>query len=135
MNIEQQFFDVYMEIYRPYINRTNRILSAYDLYSSQWLILKDIEKHGKTSSVDVSRRRGIEKPTATKVVKHLVELGIIESSPGEDRRIKYLRMTDSGEALFREVRTQMSALQREMLGDLEHEELERLIDGLTRIRL
>ncbi|TVT27061.1 MarR family transcriptional regulator [Salinicoccus cyprini] len=135
MNIEQRFFDVYMEIYRPYINRANRILSAYDLYSSQWLILKDIEKHGKTSAVDVSRRRGIEKPTATKVIKHLLELGIIESNPGEDRRIKHLTMTGSGEALFKEVRAKMNELQREVLGDFDHEELERLIDGLERIKL
>ncbi|GAB3056302.1 MarR family winged helix-turn-helix transcriptional regulator [Salinicoccus sesuvii] len=135
MDIEQQFFDVYMEVYRPYVNRANRILSTYDLYSSQWLILKDIEKHGKTSAVDVSRRRGIEKPTATKVVKHLLELGLIESSTGEDRRIKYLTMTHRGETLFTEVGTQMNALQREMLGDIDHEALEHLIDALKRIRV
>lgn len=135
MRIEQEFFDAYMAIHRPYINRANSILSTYNLYSSQWLILKDIAKNGRTTSVDVSRRRGIEKPTATKVIKHLLELELIESTPGEDRRIKYLTMTGKGKHLFDEVSDKMNQMQREMLKDFEIEEVEELIASLRRMNI
>ncbi|MFA7745178.1 MarR family winged helix-turn-helix transcriptional regulator [Salinicoccus roseus] len=135
MRIEQEFFDAYMAIHRPYINRANSILSAYDLYSSQWLILKDIAKNGRTTSVDVSRRRGIEKPTATKVIKHLLELELIESTPGEDRRIKYLTMTEKGKHLFDEVSDKMNHMQREVLEDFEIDEVEELIMSLRRMNI
>lgn len=135
MRIEQEFFDAYIAIYRPYINRANSILSTYNLYSSQWLILKDIAKNGTTTSVDVSRRRGIEKPTATKVIKHLLELGLIESKQGEDRRIKYLTMTESGKDLFDEVSGRMNGMQREVLKDFDDEEIEMLIRSLKRMNL
>ncbi|CAM2795831.1 MarR family winged helix-turn-helix transcriptional regulator [Salinicoccus roseus] len=135
MRIEQEFFDAYMAIHRPYINRANSILSTYNLYSSQWLILKDIAKKGKTTSVDVSRRRGIEKPTATKVIKHLLELDLIESTPGEDRRIKYLTMTEKGKHLFDEVSDKMNHMQREVLEDFEIEEVEELIMSLRRMNI
>ena len=63
MRIEQEFFDAYVALYRPYINRANSILTAYNLYSSQWLILKDIAKNGTTTLADDSSGRQIEKPT------------------------------------------------------------------------
>ena len=127
MNIEQEFFDAYVALYRPYINRANNVLSAYNLYSSQWLILKDIAKHGTTTLVDVSRRRQIEKPTANKVIKHLLELGLVESTQGEDRRVKHLAMTEEGSELFNEVNGKMNEMQRDVLKHLSEQEVEALI--------
>jgi DNA-binding MarR family transcriptional regulator len=135
VRIEQEFFEAYMAIYRPYINRANSVLSTYKLYSSQWLILKDIEKNGTTTSVDVSRRRGIEKPTATKVIKHLLELGLIQSHQGEDRRIKYLTMTEEGKRLYDEVSDKMNQMQQEVLKDFEIDEVQELIASLRRMNL
>lgn len=127
MNIEQEFFDAYVALHRPYINKANNVLSAYNLYSSQWLILKDIAKHGTTTLVDVSRRRQIEKPTANKVIKHLLELGLIESTQGEDRRVKHLAMTGEGSRLFNEVSGKMQEMQQDVLKHLSEREVKELI--------
>lgn len=135
MRIEQEFFDAYIALYRPYINRANSILTAYDLYSSQWLILKDIAKHDTTTLVDVSRRRQIEKPTANKVIKHLLELGLIQSEQGEDRRVKNLTMTEKGVHLFDEVSKKMNEMQREVLQNLDQEQLEAMIISLEKMKI
>lgn len=135
MRIEQEFFDAYIALYRPYINRANSILTAYDLYSSQWLILKDIAKHDTTTLVDVSRRRQIEKPTANKVIKHLLELGLIQSEQGEDRRVKNLTMTEKGAHLFDEVSKKMNEMQREVLQNLDQEQLEAMIISLEKMKI
>ena len=135
MRIEQEFFDAYDALYRPYINRANSILTAYNLYSSQWLILKDIAKHGTTTLADVSRRRQIEKPTANKVIKHLLELGLIQSEQGEDRRVKNLTMTDDGVRLYDEVRKKMSEMQRQVLQDVDREQLEAMIVNLEKMKI
>lgn len=135
MRIEQEFFDAYIALYRPYINRANAILTTYNLYSSHWLILKDIAKHGTTTLVDVSRRRQIEKPTANKVIKHLLELGLIQSEQGEDRRVKNLTMTDEGEHLFNDVSKKMHAMQCEVLGEVDREQLEEMIINLKKMKI
>ena len=135
MRIEQEFFDAYVALYRPYINRANSILTAYNLYSSQWLILKDIAKHGTTTLADVSRRRQIEKPTANKVIKHLLELGLIQSEQGEDRRVKNLTMTGDGVHLFDEVSRKMNEMQREVLQDVDREQLESMITNLEKMKI
>ncbi|KKK34931.1 hypothetical protein WN59_04570 [Salinicoccus sediminis] len=135
MRIEQEFFDAYVALYRPYINRANSILTAYNLYSSQWLILKDIAKHGTTTLADVSRRRQIEKPTANKVIKHLLELGLIQSEQGEDRRVKNLTMTEDGVDLYDEVRKKMDEMQREVLQDVDQEQLETMITNFEKMKI
>ena len=135
MRIEQEFFDAYVALYRPYINRANSILTAYNLYSSQWLILKDIAKHGTTTLADVSRRRQIEKPTANKVIKHLLELGLIQSEQGEDRRVKNLTMTEDGVHLYDEVRKKMDEMQREVLQDVDREQLETMITNFEKMKI
>ncbi|WP_017549903.1 MarR family winged helix-turn-helix transcriptional regulator [Salinicoccus carnicancri] len=135
MRIEQEFFDAYVALYRPYINRANSILTAYNLYSSQWLILKDIAKHGTTTLADVSRRRQIEKPTANKVIKHLLELGLIQSEQGEDRRVKNLTMTEDGVHLYDEVRKKMDEMQREVLQDVDREQLEAMITNFEKMKI
>ena len=135
MRIEQEFFDAYVALYRPYINRANSILTAYNLYSSQWLILKDIAKNGTTTLADVSRRRQIEKPTANKVIKHLLELGLIQSEQGEDRRVKNLTMTEDGVHLYDEVRKKMDEMQREVLQDVDREQLETMITNFEKIKI
>lgn len=135
MRIEQEFFDAYVALYRPYINRANSILMTYSLYSSQWLILKDIAKNGTTTLVDVSRRRQIEKPTANKVIKHLLELELIQSEQGEDRRVKNLTMTDQGARLFDEVSEKMNEMQREVLQDVDQEQIEGMIHSLEKMKI
>lgn len=135
MNIEQKFFDAYIELYRPYINRANSVLSVYNLYSSQWLVLKDIAINGTTTLVDVSKRRQIEKPTANKVIKHLLELNLIESTPGEDRRVKHLTMTDEGSKLFNEVRVKMHEMQSDVLKHLSEQEIKNFINVLEKMNI
>ncbi|WP_411842876.1 MarR family winged helix-turn-helix transcriptional regulator [Salinicoccus sp. HZC-1] len=135
MRIEQEFFDAYIALYRPYINRANSILTTYNLYSSQWLILKDIAKHGTTTLVDVSRRRQIEKSTANKVVRHLLDLGLIQSEPGADRRVKHLTMTADGELLYNEVGGKMHEMQHDILQDIDQEQLEEMIAALEKMKI
>lgn len=135
MRIEQEFFDAYVALYRPYINRANSILTTYSLYSSQWLILKDIAKHDTTTLVDVSRRRQIEKSTANKVIKHLLELGLIQSEQGEDRRVKNLTMTEDGAHLFDEVSKRMHEMQREVLQNVDREQLEEMIITFEKMKI
>lgn len=136
MNPEQEFFDLYINIYRPYIGKANQILSVYSLSSAQWLILKDIARHRETTLVDVSRRRQIEKSTANKVITYLLELELIESTPGtDDRRRKNLSMSASGESLFKEVRARMVDMQREVLKDFDSKEVDTMIKMLRRINI
>lgn len=136
MNTEQEFFDLYINIYRPYIGKANKILSAYGLSSAQWQILKDIARHGETTLVDVSRRRQIEKSTANKVITYLLELELIESTPGtDDRRRKDLSMSPSGDVLFEEVRTRMANMQKGILEDFDSEEVDTMIKMLRRLNI
>ncbi|MBO0927781.1 winged helix DNA-binding protein [Staphylococcus sp. 30400_3112M30941] len=99
--LEHEFFNSFISVYRPYLKLAEPILDKHNIYYGQWLILRDIAKHQPTTLIDISHRRAIEKPTARKTLKVLIEneLIMVENSL-EDKRQKFLSLTAKGNELY-----------------------------------
>ncbi|PJO44024.1 MarR family winged helix-turn-helix transcriptional regulator, partial [Lysinibacillus xylanilyticus] len=96
MTIEQEFFNQYRLMYRPFINQVNVLLEKYQLFSSQWALLRLLKDKGSHTFVDIANFMFIEKPSVTRLVQKLVELGYVETVAGRDKREKLVQLTANG---------------------------------------
>lgn len=131
MEQSQRFFDLLLDVRRLYVEDMNKVLTRHQLSSAQWLVFKEIAKQQPTTLVEVARSRRIEKPTATKVIHHLIELNLIETSEGTDKREKILTLTAAGSDHYATMLQEVIQKQQEIMADVAH--LEVVTDELANI--
>src|SRR5689334_19728015 len=108
-----------------------------DLGPSQIAALATIERHGPLSPSEVAERERIKRPTATRIVRHLEEAGLVERvKDPEDGRASILTVTGEGRTLLRRLRERKTAYLAKRLSSLDAEDrrtLERaaeLLEGM-----
>ncbi|GGI40841.1 MarR family winged helix-turn-helix transcriptional regulator [Mammaliicoccus stepanovicii] len=122
-----KFFNAYTNVYRPYIHHINMILEPYDLYAAQYKILRDISEHQPTTLVQVSKRSFIEKPTARKMIKKLIDHDLVHAqNSDEDKREKFLTLTELGSKQYVETFEKIKQFQESCFKsmDIELHEME-----------
>ena len=75
----KSFLFTYTNLYRPYIHHINAILEPYGLYAAQYKVFHDIANNEPTTLVQVSKRSFIEKPTARKIIKKLIDFELVQA--------------------------------------------------------
>ncbi|MFT4415583.1 MarR family winged helix-turn-helix transcriptional regulator [Fredinandcohnia humi] len=112
-------------MYRPFENRLNTELSKHQLYRAQWSILYYIVNFGAPTLVELSQYLGVEKPTVTRTITKLEDLGYVEQMPGKDKREKRMQLTSLGKQVYVNVRVAVNEFEQEILkGVTEKEQLE-----------
>lgn len=118
----KQFFHEYNVVYRPYVNQLNYELAEFQLYSSQWRIMHFILHNGAKTVSEIAHYQKVEKPTTTKMVQRLIELGYLQATAGADKRTKLIRLTEKGEGIYDLVQAKISAFQRYLLEGIPEDE-------------
>ena len=101
--------------------------------------LATVEAHGPLTPSELADRERIQRPTATRIVARLVELGVAERTVDPaDARSALVTVTPPGRALLRRLRKRKNAYLARRLRELDAEEvatleraagiLERLLD-------
>ncbi|MBL7573572.1 MarR family transcriptional regulator [Staphylococcus saccharolyticus] len=111
--LNNDFFNSFTGAYRPYIKLTQPILDKHYIHTRQWLILRDIANFQPTTLVKISHRHSIEKTTARKIIKILLDNKWIIAEPGADKREKLLSLTHSGKTLFEIINQEITIVQQE----------------------
>ncbi|MFC5601760.1 MarR family winged helix-turn-helix transcriptional regulator [Sporosarcina koreensis] len=114
------------------LNQVNAKLAQYGLFSSQWQIMKLLMQEGAMTPAEIAQRQQVEKPSITKILQRLGEMEYVESTPGQDKREKWIRLTSSGEAVCRDVMEQLASLYEDLLKGSSKEEVEIAISVLAR---
>ena len=121
------FFNSYINVYRPYIHHVNVILEPYDLYAAQYRVLRDIAGNQPTTLVQVSKRSFIEKPTARKIIKKLIDFNLVQAiNSKEDKREKFLTLTEKGDAMHNDIYEQVLEFQNKCFEAIGADEQELL---------
>ncbi|MDU9418204.1 MarR family transcriptional regulator [Staphylococcus lloydii] len=107
----KKLFDSLTGMYRPYVKLFQPIFEEYDLFSAQWLVLKDIALNEPTTLVQISKRRAIEKPTTRKILKVLSEKSLLTIKQGNDKRERILTLSKAGTELFEDMSQQFDRIQ------------------------
>ncbi|GAA6826332.1 winged helix DNA-binding protein [Helicobacter pylori] len=107
----KKLFDSLTGMYRPYVKLFQPIFEEYDLFSAQWLVLKDIALNEPTTLVQISKRRAIEKPTTRKILKVLSDKSLLTIKQGNDKRERILTLSKAGTELFEDMSQQFDRIQ------------------------
>lgn len=124
LTIEQEFFNQYRLMYRPFINLVNEQLGKYQLYSSQWALLRLLKDKGPHTFVDIANFMYIEKPSVTRLVQKLVELGYVETVVGRDKREKLVQLTVNGEVIVQEIQVHLKPTMEQALAGVSERDIE-----------
>jgi DNA-binding MarR family transcriptional regulator len=108
-----------------------------DLGPSQVAALATIERHGPLSPSELAEAERIKRPTATRILRHLEEGGLVERvRDPADGRASILSITAAGRTLLRRLRARKTAYLATRLDKLDAEDrrtLERaaeLLEGM-----
>ena len=125
---------------RLVIVRTARRLrqeAGVELSPSLTAALATVGRHGPLTPSELAARERVQRPTATRVLARLEELGLIVRTPDpQDRRSSLVAVTETGSALLDELRTRKTAFLAERLDGLDADEravLDRAADILERM--
>nr|WP_285845950.1 MarR family transcriptional regulator [Metabacillus idriensis] len=111
-----------MLLYRPFENRLNIELAKHDLYRAQWSVLHYLSNYGTATLVELADYQSVEKPTVTRTISRLEELGYVEHVPGKDKREKRMQLTDVGRKIYGDVRVTIDEYEQEILKGISEEE-------------
>ncbi|KAB7705281.1 MarR family transcriptional regulator [Bacillus aerolatus] len=96
MNHHLLFHSVH-QLSRQIMKQTNIVLQPYGLYSAQWSVLYVIKQKGSMTQKELSDYLSVEAPPMTRTVQRLVKQGYVRQMPGEDKRVKFIEMTELAE--------------------------------------
>jgi len=118
----QKFFQQLLLLYRPFENNLNIQLNKHDLHRAQWSILHFLINNGSATLVELANYQSVEKPTITRTISRLEELGYVEHVPSKDRRERRMRLTELGKKIYSEVRVTIDQYEQDILQGITEEE-------------
>lgn len=118
----QKFFQQFLLLYRPFENNLNIQLNKHDLHRAQWSILHFLINYGSATLVELANYQSVEKPTITRTIARLEELGYVEHVPSKDKREKRMRLTELGKKIYSEVRVTIDQYEQAILKGVTEEE-------------
>ncbi|MEH7306850.1 MarR family winged helix-turn-helix transcriptional regulator [Neobacillus drentensis] len=125
MKTSQKFFHQLLMLYRPFENKLNFHLAEHQLHRAQWSIFHYLSHNGSATLVELSHYLYVEKPTVTRTINRLEELGYVEQVPTNDKREKRTQLTELGRKIYTQVRVTIDQFENDILkGISEHEQLE-----------
>lgn len=130
MESKVDFFHAYSAVYRPLTNHMNRMLEKYDLSNSYWRVLRIVEQAEMIKVGEITDALKIEKPAATKIIKKLSILHVVEVVRGQDKREKYIKLTREGIEKMAEIRKELHPFFQHALAGLTSEQIENAIEVL-----
>ena len=116
--------------------RRMRQEAGTDLGPSQVAALATIERHGPLSPSELAELERIKRPTATRILRHLEEAGLVAGQGPDDGRGSILSITSAGRTHLRRLRARKTAYLATRLDKLDAEDrrtLERaaeLLEGM-----
>ncbi|GAB6092759.1 MarR family winged helix-turn-helix transcriptional regulator [Furfurilactobacillus curtus] len=100
----------------------------YGLSHEQWLILEAIEEHDRWLLADLADMLHVTRPAVSSKISVLVRMSLIEQQEDpEDRRKKFLKLTDKGRKILKKLRDIHAQRFQEWLAVLGREEAQRAL--------
>ncbi|MEX0752947.1 MAG: MarR family transcriptional regulator [Xanthobacteraceae bacterium] len=123
------------EAYRAFSRTFHARLARHGITHAQWVMLWFLSQAGSLTPLELSRRAGIQKASATSVIDALKKRRFIRGDQDSvDRRKINLHLTPAGTELMQELIACAAATNadaREGFSDREAETLLRLLRGVT----
>ncbi|AXF54583.1 MarR family winged helix-turn-helix transcriptional regulator [Salicibibacter kimchii] len=121
-----------MRLYGHFINQTarnfvktlNERISPLGLYSSQWGVILFLGAEGKSTQRQISDYLRVEAPTMTRTITRMEKEGLITKTSGEDRRTRYITLTEKANELYGEWLHASDKMENQAIEGISAEDLE-----------
>ena len=119
------------EAYRAFSRNFHARLARHGVTHAQFMMLWLLSQAGSLTSLELSRRAGIQKASATSVINALKHRRLIRGDQDDvDRRKINLQLTDAGAALTQELLSCAAAANTDARTSFSDKELETLLQLL-----
>jgi DNA-binding MarR family transcriptional regulator len=108
-------------------------LRGVGLRTTQYSLLRRLRAAGEVRQRDLGRLTSLDETTLTRNLRPLIDAGWVEFRPGEDRREKLVRLTDSGAAKLHEAHPAWERAQQRLRSRLPKETWSSLLDLLPEL--
>jgi DNA-binding MarR family transcriptional regulator len=103
------------------------------LRTTQFSLLRRLRRAGEVRQRDLGELTSLDETTLTRNLRLLIDAGWVAIRPGEDRREKFIRLTDAGAAKLREARPAWERAQERMRSRMPKEIWSSLLDLLPEL--
>lgn len=108
--------------------------SLFGLSVAEWRLIAVIAEHEGISQTAICTRTGMDKVTVSRAAIALSSRGLVARASSEtDRRLRDLRLSDTGEVLYAQVAPKAIELEKRIFGSLGAAEISRFVALLRRI--
>ncbi|MEK5183834.1 winged helix DNA-binding protein [Solibacillus sp. FSL R5-0691] len=118
------FFLQLHRFHKRYMQRLTNILAVHELSNANWSLMQYLANEDLATMSQIAKYWDVEKPTVSANVKTLTKLEIIQMKQGNDRREKYISLTEKGERLYENISPEIKFLQNQLLNNLSDEQQE-----------
>ncbi|MCP8969275.1 MarR family winged helix-turn-helix transcriptional regulator [Ectobacillus ponti] len=98
--MQHHLFHSVHQLSRELTRQVNEELQPLGIYSAQWSVLYVLHNVGPLTQSALCRHLAVEAPPMTRVVQRLVKQGYVQQVAGEDKRAKYVELTEAAVAAF-----------------------------------
>ncbi|MGN7476961.1 MarR family winged helix-turn-helix transcriptional regulator [Solibacillus silvestris] len=118
------FFLQIHRFHKRYTAQLTNMLTVYELTNANWSLLQYLANGKMATTSQIAKYWDVEKPTVSANVKTLMKQGLIQVKPGDDKREKYISLTEKGEILYGKISPEIEFLQNQLLFMLTEEQQE-----------
>jgi len=134
-SLNEHFSESVFLVTHAWRTELDRRLRPLGFSHSRWLLLMHLSRNDGCTHRELAQSMGIEAPTLVKLVDHMEKEGLLKRCASEtDRRVKHLRLSESGKEVVENIRTYASDLRNEMLSGLSQSDIKTSLDVLNNIR-
>ncbi len=135
-SIEQEALLNLLRIGDQLDNRLSRLFREHGLTLSRFNLLRNLILADRPLTCGEMGQRMLQVvPAITSLVDHLEQQGLVERTrSAEDRRVIHVRITEAGRRLAAETMKPLEALEQRLMGELDRDELLRLVELLDKTR-
>lgn len=130
MPFYNEFFHHFLQVSRTFTKKLNEQLSKINMYHSQWSVIYYLYKSETATLVEISNYFSVEKPTITRTVNRLEELGLIEQIPGKDKRERRVQLTGLGIQMYFEGKKIVDEFEQNIMKTIPQDDREKTRETL-----
>ena len=134
MPLYNDFFHQFLQVSRTFTKKLNEQLSNINLYHSQWSVIYYLHMSETATLVEISNYFDVEKPTITRTVNRLEELGLIEQIPGKNKRERRIQLTDAGVQKYIEGQKIVDEFEYNIMNDIPEADREKTRQTLLQLQ-
>ena len=116
------FFLQVHRFHKRYMAQLSSLLAPFDISNANWSLLQYLAQQEVATTSQIAKYWDVEKPTVSANVKTLMQHGLVQTKQGEDKREKYLSLTEKGQTLHQNISPEIKFLQNKLLSVLSEEQ-------------